>query len=222
MMEFGIFPPPTARNPCPAQIKLCAPLKRTFFWSIGETTLAAKLAEAGRHTRAGMDVRMVELSADAGCGMGVWQKLYDFGSGAALSNHLCEASRTYCGTAGPAFLARLARERADNAPALMERFRKVREKFFEKHLPQGADGQVQSVAAFFALLGGAGELATEYDVLPWLKGEALHAAGARCHVISSPCIDFGGKSGKSGNSGKSFENTGLFPYHQISSGGKGW
>jgi len=151
---------------------------RTFFWSTGEIELAAKLAEAGRYTRAGMDVRMVEITADAGCGLGVWQKLFDFSSGATLSNHLREASRTYCGTAGPAFLDRLARDRADNAAALMEKFRETGQKFFDEHLLKGADGQVQSVAAVFALLGFAGELATNYGVTGWPDGEALRAAGA--------------------------------------------
>ena len=46
-------------------------------------------------------------------------------------------------------------------------------------LPPQADGQVGRVAARFALVAAAGELATALDILPWPAGEAS-AAAARC------------------------------------------
>ena len=46
-------------------------------------------------------------------------------------------------------------------------------------LPAKADGQVARVAARFALVAAAGELATALDILPWPAGEAS-AAAARC------------------------------------------
>lgn len=150
---------------------------RTFAWSTGEISLKAKLSEAGRRTTAGQDVRMVDISADAGNGMGVWQKLYDFKSGAALTDHLRTATCAYCGTAGPAFLDQLARDRADDPAALAETLRNMRQKFLDEHLPEGADGQVISICKLFALIAAAGELATEYGITKWPEDEALRAAG---------------------------------------------
>ncbi len=46
-----------------------------------------------------------------------------------------------------------------------------------KHVPEGASGQVLSVAGRFALVAAAGTLATVFDILPWPKEEADIAAG---------------------------------------------
>jgi putative DNA primase/helicase len=151
---------------------------RSLFLSTGEVPLATKLSEAGLTPRPGQDVRMPGVPADAGAGMGVWQELHGFASGAALADHLRTAARTCCGTAGPAYLDQLARDRADDLAELVATLRGLREQFLEQHLPAGADGQVRSVAARFALIGAAGELATVYGVTGWPEGEALRAAGA--------------------------------------------
>ncbi|MCL2429792.1 MAG: DUF927 domain-containing protein, partial [Alphaproteobacteria bacterium] len=149
-----------------------------FYFSTGELTVAAKLAEANLRPFAGQEVRLIELSADAGARMGVWQKLHGYSSGAALTDHLRAAARTYCGTAGPAYLDQLARDRADDPGALAATLRAARDKFLTDHVPKGAVGQVQSVAGWFALNGGAGELATAYEVTGWPEGEAMRAAAA--------------------------------------------
>ena len=82
-------------------------------------TLEAKLAEAGLPVRAGQDVRLIGLSADAGADMGVFQNLHDFPSAAAFAEHLRATTTTYCGTAGPAYLNQLARDRAGDPEALV-------------------------------------------------------------------------------------------------------
>lgn len=151
---------------------------RISWTSTGEIPLAAKLSEAGLRSRAGLEARMAELPADAGAGMGVWQDLHEFSSGAALSDHLREASRTCCGTAGPAYLDQLARDRTDDAEALATTLRGLRDQFLKQHVPSDADGQVRSVAARFALIGAAGELATEYGITGWPEGEAMRATAA--------------------------------------------
>src|SRR5262249_37334971 len=151
---------------------------RIFFLSTGEISLHTKLSEAGLRTRAGQDVRLIELPADAGAGLGVFQELHGFPSSVALANHLRAAASTYCGTAGPAYLDQLARERATNPEALAETLRALRQRFLDAHVPSDADGQVQSVPGRFALIAAGGELAIAYDVLPWPRGEALRAAGA--------------------------------------------
>src|SRR5262249_22626494 len=91
---------------------------RLLFLSTGEMTLEAKLAEVGLPARAGQGVRMVDLSADAGAGLGVFQELHGFPSAAALADHLRAATSAHCGTAGPAYLDQLARERAGDPEKL--------------------------------------------------------------------------------------------------------
>ncbi len=151
---------------------------RVLFLSTGEVTLAAKIAEAGKRVMAGQEVRLVNLPADAGADLGVFQQLHDKLSGAALANHLRDAARTFYGTASRAFLAKLAQDRAENLDGLRDWIAKQRNVFVDRHVPATADGQVRSVAGRFALIGVAGELARVYGVLPWPEGEAMRAAGA--------------------------------------------
>jgi putative DNA primase/helicase len=49
---------------------------RTVFLSTGEITLAQKMGEAGKKAMAGLEVRLVNLPADAGAGLGVFQNLH--------------------------------------------------------------------------------------------------------------------------------------------------
>lgn len=151
---------------------------RTLFLSTGELTLAAKMADAGKRAMAGLDVRLVNLPADAGAGLGVFQELHGKPSAAALADHLRDAARCFHGTAARAFLRRLARDRAGEAYELRETLAGLRDGFLARHVPAGADGQVRSVASRFALIGAAGELARDYGMLPWPDGEAMRAAGA--------------------------------------------
>ena len=149
-----------------------------LFLSTGETTLETKLSEAGLRTRPGQDVRMIDLSADAGAGMGVFQNLHGFPSAAALAEHLRAAASSYCGTAGPAYLDHLARERGADPEELTATLRALCQQFLDEHIPPGSDGQVHSVAKRFALIAVGGELATAYSITGWPDDAALRAAGA--------------------------------------------
>jgi len=151
---------------------------RVMLLSTGEMTLSTKLAEAGRHARAGQHVRLADVPADAGAGMGVFQALHDASTAAALADRLRDATRTVFGTAARDYLTALARDRASGTGELPRTVLSWRAEFERRHLPPGADGQVRSVAARFGLVAAAGELARSYGVLPWSEGEALRAAGA--------------------------------------------
>ena len=150
---------------------------RVLFVSTGEVTLAAKMGEAGKRLMAGLEVRLAHLPADAGCGMGVFQKLHGRPSAATLVEELAAATLTHHGAAARAFLARLAQDLADDAAGLRDALRAMREGFIANHVPPGSAAQVRSVASRFALIGAAGELARDYGVLPWPEGESLRAAG---------------------------------------------
>jgi putative DNA primase/helicase len=148
---------------------------RILFVSTGEISLASKVAEDGtrRRTTAGQQVRIVDIPADAGAGMGIFENLHGFPSGKALSVHLNSAVKQYHGTAGRAFLAAIVPqidEIRKDAPVMMRNF-------CNEFVPAGADGQVQRVAQRFALIAVAGELAQVFGILPWEPGEAVKAAG---------------------------------------------
>jgi uncharacterized protein (DUF927 family) len=151
---------------------------RLVYLSTGETTLATKMNEAGQRTYAGQEVRLLNQSADAGAGLGVFQNLHGAASAGAFADQLRRAAVAYCGTAGPAFLEALVRDRTNDPEKLESSLRQGREKFLVANVPEGADGQVRSAAARFALIGMAGELARTYGVVPWPTGEAWRAAAA--------------------------------------------
>jgi putative DNA primase/helicase len=148
---------------------------RILFLSTGEISLASKVAEDGtrRKTTAGQQVRVVDIPADAGAGMGMFENLHGFPSGKALSVHLCSTVKRQHGTAGRAFLAAIVPqidEIRKDAPIMMQNF-------CNEFVPAGADGQVMRVAQRFALVAVAGELAQAFGILPWEPGEAVKAAG---------------------------------------------
>ena len=151
---------------------------RTLFLSTGEITLAQKMGEVGKKAMAGLEVRLVNLPANAGAGLGVFQNLHGRTAPAALAEELRDAARLQHGIASRAFLARLANDRAVNGAELRETLEVIRAAFIAEHVPAGAAGQIRSVAGRFALIGAAGELARDYGVLQWPEGEALRAAGA--------------------------------------------
>lgn len=151
---------------------------RVLFLSSGELTLADRLAEGARGpraVRAGQEVRVVDVPADAGAGLGLFQCLHGRADGAALAADLTRAARASYGTAGRAFVAELVRD----PDAAAEAVRAAQWAFVAGHVPAGADGQVRRVADRFALVAAAGELAARLGVVPWGEGEA--AAGvAEC------------------------------------------
>jgi putative DNA primase/helicase len=151
---------------------------RTLFLSTGEITLAQKMGEAGKKAMAGLEVRLVNLPANAGAGMGIFQNLHGRLTPAALAEELRDAARLHHGIAARAFIARLAADRAANGAELRETLEALRAAFIAEHVPAGAAGQIRSVAGRFALIGAAGELARDYGVLLWPEGEALRAAAA--------------------------------------------
>lgn len=151
---------------------------RVLFLSTGEITLAQKMGEAGKRAMAGLDVRLVNLPADAGAGMGVFQKLHGRAGAAAFAEELRGAARAHHGIAARVFLARLAQDRAANPAELRDTLALLRDTFLTERVPADAAGQVRSVVGRFGLIGAAGELARIYGVLPWPEGEAMRAAGA--------------------------------------------
>ncbi len=150
---------------------------RLLFLSSGEISLADKIAEDGRGRRiaAGQEVRIVDISADAGAGMGIFENLHGFPSADAFARHLRTATGEHYGEAWRAFMRLLVKDFDAIAPTVNG----YRDEFMSENAPAGADGQVSRVAARFGLVAAGGEMATAFGVLPWEPGEATRAA-ARC------------------------------------------
>mgnify|MGYP000216866105 CR=1 FL=1 len=137
---------------------------RVLFLSTGEMRLADVMAQAGQRPQAGQEVRLVDLPADAGAGMGAFECLHNAATPAALAEMLDGAVRAEHGTAGPAFLEWLqpcwAADPDWPAAALIYRM----QDFLAEALPPGADAQVRTVARRFAVVAIGGELATQAGV----------------------------------------------------------
>ncbi len=145
---------------------------RVLFLSDGEISLANHMEQAGKGTKAGHDVRMAHIPADAGKGFGVYETLHHFGSGAALSDHLVDMAHRNYGTAGMAFIEYAVQYVKQLSDGLADRVGKLAQEM----CPPSSHGQVSRVATRFALVGEAGEIATRAGITGWDKGEATAAA----------------------------------------------
>ncbi|MDG4591288.1 MAG: DUF927 domain-containing protein [Defluviicoccus sp.] len=145
---------------------------RLLFLSTGEIGLADLIAEAGGRTRAGQEVRVIDLPADAGAGLGLFERLPAGMRPGAFADALKDAAAIHYGHAGPAFVAELVKRHGEARDAL----RTACDAIAAKMVPADAAGQVRRVAQRFALVAAAGELATEYGLTGWREGEAARAA----------------------------------------------
>jgi putative DNA primase/helicase len=142
-----------------------------IFLSTGEIGLAGKLAEQGRNVRAGQQVRFIELPADAGKGLGLFETLHQFETAAQLATHLRQACAGLRGAPIDAFLTAFAKDPS----ALQKGICTARDLWLSKNLPPQADGQVARVARALALVAASGELAMHLGIFPWPQHEAWNA-----------------------------------------------
>ncbi|WP_122409366.1 DUF927 domain-containing protein [Pseudomonas viridiflava] len=147
---------------------------RLLFLSTGEKTLAQHMAEANKELKAGMEVRMLAVPADASKGLGMFDALNGFDDAAALSDALKARVSKYYGTPLTAFLTALCEP--DKRHAWSAILRRTLEGFIAKSLPASASGQAHRAAARFGIAAAAGELATAMGITGWPDGTATTAA----------------------------------------------
>lgn len=151
---------------------------KTLILSSGEVDITQHMADAGKIAKGGQVIRLPSIPADAGAGMFVLEELHDLSDGRQFSDVMRMATRNYYGTAGEAFLNRftdpttLRATSASISDSIAEIVKAMR-------IPDGTAPEVGRVAARFALVAFSGELATEFGVTGWSKGEALKAT-VRC------------------------------------------
>jgi putative DNA primase/helicase len=147
---------------------------RVMVLSTGELPMSAKIAEGKGRAKAGQQIRLLDIPADGGKGFGAFDHGGPESDAGKLSNAIKQAARTHYGTAGPAFVRKLI---DDGYGEVASAVREAMRAFSSKHLSQGADGQVSRAADRLALIGVAGELATDWGLTGWQPGEAASAAG---------------------------------------------
>ena len=135
---------------------------RTMILSTGEVGIAAKLAEEKRTVRAGQAVRSLDIPADAGANMGLFEELNGISSSRELADTIRKVTAQYYGTAGPAFINAIIPCLNDLLPIA----RKLLDTFVNDLCANPVDGQVKRASARFALCLTAGLLAARADILP--------------------------------------------------------
>ena len=142
---------------------------RIFILSTGEISIADKIREGGKRARAGQEIRVLDLNADAEKGLGV----FDTGEDPEqLARDLRQASITFYGTAGPAFIRAIIAKVDDVATIAQESL----DTFREQVAANVQSGQVLRAANRIGLVAVAGELAIQLGVLPWPTGSVNEAA----------------------------------------------
>lgn len=144
---------------------------RCLVLSSGEVGLREKLAEEGYRARAGQEVRLVDVPADAGAGLGIFEQLHGHASPQAFADSLRQAACQNYGFAAREFI-RFFQKNREEALAGIQGFMA---RGMDSFCPDNADGQVKRVARRFLLCAAAGEAACEWKLLPWQEGEALDA-----------------------------------------------
>lgn len=135
---------------------------RLTYLSTGEQGLAEKIAEVGGTVKAGQAVRLLDIPADAGAGLGLFENLHGLASAQAFADGIKQAATTYYGHAGMAFINDLIKH-----AAIVPGFGKaILSSLAEKLSGSSADGQVKRAAMRFALCEVAGRGAVAAGILP--------------------------------------------------------
>lgn len=146
----------------------------TFFLSSGEISLAEHARSDGRGKRspAGQEVRILDIDADAGQGLGLFDTLHGHPNGDTLARAIKDGAAQHYGIAGPEFVRRLLGNLDDTASKAREGI----DRFAADNLPKGATGQVARACRRLGLIAMAGEIAIDLGILPWERGTAVAAA----------------------------------------------
>lgn len=143
---------------------------RLLFMSTGEIPLRQHIESVGKKVRAGMDVRLLNIPADAGRNLGLFESLDGFGNSRALADHLSAATAKVYGVAGDRWLIFLTDKVSNGQYQSFCDELKGRLREIEAQFQAEGDGQVTRAVRRFALLALAGELAVEAGIGGWASG----------------------------------------------------
>lgn len=161
---------------------------RLLFLSAGEESLAGLMARTGQRASAGQEIRLADIEADAGAGLGLFETLHGYDNPAAFAAAIKEACGQCHGLAGIKWLSHLVVHQTEVPPLAQETI----DSFLAQALPRNATGQTVRVAKRFALVAAAGELASHFKITGWPQGEAIRAALA-CFASWFDCYGEGNR-----------------------------
>jgi putative DNA primase/helicase len=138
-----------------------------LFVSSGEKTLEQVMAKAGDRLFGGQEVRFVNVHADAGSQMGVFEDLHGFTTASQLAKHLSSAGNQFYGTPNRGFL----RSVCADIGRVRERIQLIQQHF--RSNPRNANGEIGRVSSRFALIAAAGMLACDFGITKWDRDEVL-------------------------------------------------
>ncbi len=138
---------------------------RLITLSTGERTMSSIMNQIGKKTNAGQLVRLISIPAkfEHGC----LSNLHGFESGRALADHLKTVRANHYGHLGPAFIKKLLDEDIDIG-CLFAKIHQLFNNPANTHLEQRA-------SSLFSIMALAGELATQFQLLPWASDDAVEA-----------------------------------------------
>ena len=147
---------------------------RAMLLSTGEISLAdhIRASRRGERPMAGQELRLLDIAADGGGGLGVWETLHGAASPAEFSDAIKAGCGRHYGHAGPTFV----RGFIDDREAARAHAKDIMRAFLAAAQHEGDTGQVHRAAHRFALVAAAGELAAAFGVTPWAELEASNAA----------------------------------------------
>lgn len=152
---------------------------RLLFLSAGEYTAAQMMERLKRRDVAtGAEIRMATIDAiPVSEDLGVFESVPRGMNSKELADTFAEFGSRFYGTAGVAFMEALIADvaRRGGVEVMREHIAKGVADWVNVHA-RHYNGQILRVAKRFALVAVAGELATEYGVLPWSTGEASNFA----------------------------------------------
>jgi putative DNA primase/helicase len=143
---------------------------RVLVLSTGEIDLAGFMSGGGKRSRAGQEVRLASLPADAGRNLGAFENLHGLSDSNALAKALDVAFGENYGTVGRAFVAEVSAHSEECTKRLQAAIVSLWDR-----LPNQASGQVRRVASRFAVTGEALEIATDFGLTGWKNGDGTRA-----------------------------------------------
>lgn len=150
---------------------------RLLFMSAGELSASEMMDRQKKDIQTGANVRMATIEACPEGGHGVFETLPKGVEARALAESFSEDGAKYYGTAGVEFMRAFIDDvhQRGGVEAMKAHIAEKMNEWVEAHA-KNCNPQIQRVAKRFALVAVAGELATEYDVLPWNTGDASQFA----------------------------------------------
>jgi len=145
---------------------------RMYFLSSGELSLRDTFSSGKKNTKAGQEVRFIDVPAEVNTEYGILDTIHDFPNSRALVDELNRNVELYHGTAGRAFI----RDLTEDKELYLSIARDFKDEFLSALDLSGADAQVCRVADHFATVAAAGELASKFEITGWAIGQSTWAA----------------------------------------------